>query len=198
MLSTKFVISKLKKIFDSSLEGVVISDMRQKDEPIIYCNSTFSRMSGYQPGEVIGKNCRFLQGDERDQPGISEIRQALKAARSCKVVLRNYKKDGTLFFNRLSLFPVKNSSGDAIYYIGIQDDVTDIIDTRKQLKKSESDKEALIEEVHHRVKNNLAVISAMLDMESFNEFSEDAVEKSSLRVKSMAMLWQQSVFMQIR
>lgn len=181
-------IERLKHIFNSSLEGVVIADIRREDEPIIYCNSMFTSMTGYEPDEVLGKNCRFLQGDERNQPGSYIIRNALSTNQPCKVVLRNYRKDGSLFFNRLSIFPVKDAENRVTHYIGIQDDITDIIQTRDRLYQSEQDKETLLAEIHHRVKNNLAVISAMLDLESFNKFKPDAIEKSKMRIKSMALI----------
>lgn len=181
-------IERLKNIFDTSLEGVVIADIRQEDEPVIYCNSMFTSMTGYEPNEILGKNCRFLQGEDRNQPGSYIIRSALSAKQPCKVVLKNYRKDGSLFFNRLSMFPVKDDQNSVTHYIGIQDDITDIIQTRDRLYQSEQDKETLLAEIHHRVKNNLAVISAMLDLESFNEYKPDAIEKSKMRIKSMALI----------
>lgn len=181
-------IKNLKDIFDSSLEGVVISDMRRDDEPIIYCNKMFTSMTGYKPEEVIGKNCRFLQGHEKNQPGLYVLRSALSANQPCKVVLKNYRKNGELFYNRLSIFPVKNDMDEVTHYMGIQDDITAMIDTKNKFLETLEEKQVLLSEVHHRVKNNLAVISAMLDMESYNEDSEHSLQKSKLRIKSMALV----------
>ncbi len=181
-------IESLKHIFDTSLEGVVISDMRKKDQPIIYCNQMFTSMTGYKHEEVIGKNCRFMQGDERNQPGLYVLRAALSANQPCKVVLRNFRKNGQLFYNRLSIFPVADNSGEVTHYVGIQDDITDMVETKDKLLKIFEERQVLLSEVHHRVKNNLAVIAAMLDMESYNEENENAIQKSRLRIKSMALI----------
>ncbi len=181
-------ISKLAQTMNASLEGVVISDMRRPDEPIIYCNDTFLRMSGYEEEEVVGRNCRFLQKGDRDQPALHVLRSAIKAANPCKVVIRNYRKNGELFLNRLSLTPVFDDEGTLTHYIGIQDDITNIISTRKKLARKEKENEALLTEVHHRVKNNLAVMSSMLELEQNERSEADALEKSRLRVHSMSLI----------
>ncbi|WP_440999694.1 PAS domain-containing protein [Fodinibius sp. SL11] len=90
-------IKELKDVLDKSLEGAVISDMRQEDRPLTYCNDTFLEMTGYQREEVIGRNCRFLQQDDRQQKGLDVLREAIKNHEPCKVVLPNYKKNGELF-----------------------------------------------------------------------------------------------------
>jgi PAS domain S-box-containing protein len=103
--------------------GVVIADATLADTPIIYVNSGFERMTGYSRDEVKGKNCRFLQGDDRDQPELEVLREMLNAARPGKVLLRNYRKDGTLFWNELRITPIF-SQGSLTHFIGIQNDVT--------------------------------------------------------------------------
>ena len=108
----------------ASANGIVITDPNRPDNPIVYANPAFARMTGYDSEEVLGNNCRFLQGEERDQPAVDELREAVRAGRGCEVVLRNYKKDGTLFFNELTISPVFDDDGGITRFVGIQDDVT--------------------------------------------------------------------------
>jgi PAS domain S-box-containing protein len=108
----------------SSANGIVITDPNQPENPIIYVNPAFTRITGYSEAGVIGLNCRFLQGEERDQPAVGELREAIREGRTHEVVLRNYKKDGTLFFNGLTVSPVFDD-GRITRYIGIQEDVTE-------------------------------------------------------------------------
>ncbi|WP_297061090.1 GAF domain-containing protein [Thermosynechococcus sp. M3746_W2019_013] len=109
----------------ASTNGIVITDYRQPDNPVIYANPAFERMTGYRAMEVIGKNCRFLQGGDRQQPGLEMLRNAIKKGQSCRVVLRNYRKNGQLFWNELAISPIYNEFGEITHYIGIQSDVTE-------------------------------------------------------------------------
>ncbi|MEO5790212.1 MAG: PAS domain S-box protein [Gelidibacter sp.] len=104
--------------------GIIISDALQKDNPIIYFNPAFQELTGYSSEEILGKNCRFLQSDDTDQDGITKLRKAVKKGKSCQVTLRNYKKNGTLFWNELYINPIKNREGLITHYIGIQNDIT--------------------------------------------------------------------------
>ncbi len=113
--------------------GVIMTDARQDDQPIVYVNPAFEALSGYAADEILGRNCRFLQGQDRDQPGVEEIRQAMAQQRSTTVILRNYRKDGTLFYNELSLSPVHDASGTLTHYLGFQNDVTAREEARRQL-----------------------------------------------------------------
>lgn len=181
-------LQKLKTVFNKSPEGMVISDMTQKDEPIIYCNDTFLNLTGYKRSEVVGRNCRLLQHDDTNQIGLQLIRAAIKAGESCRVVLRNYTKEGALFYNRLSLFPITDTNDTIQYYVGLQDDITTLILNKEQIKKLEKEKQILTSEVHHRVKNNLAVVSSLLDLEMNNGSPFEALQKSRMRIKSMAII----------
>ncbi len=114
----------LSQILDTCVNGVTLSDPDQPDSPIVYANSAFERISGYPRAEIIGRNCRFLQGSDRDQPELDEIRAALKADQGIEVTLRNYRKSGQMFLNRLSIRPLLDRKGRLIYYLGVQYDVT--------------------------------------------------------------------------
>ena len=100
--------------------GVVISDARLPDMPIVYVNPMFEQMSGYAASEVLGRNCRFLQGNDILQPGIEIIRRAIRDQSNGYAMLRNYRKDGSVFMNELFVSPVKDDTGAVTHFIGIQ------------------------------------------------------------------------------
>ncbi|MBW4681493.1 MAG: PAS domain-containing protein [Microcoleus vaginatus WJT46-NPBG5] len=115
--------------------GIVIADATKPGRPLIYCNSGFERMTGYSRDEVIGRNCKFLQGSDTDQPAIEQIRQALRDQTECRVILKNYRKDGTLFWNELTISPVLDSNGQLTHFIGVQNDITERIEAEAALKQ---------------------------------------------------------------
>jgi len=94
---------------DACPDGVVICDVRASDSPVIYVNRAFEQLCGYRSAELMGKNMRLLHGEDRDQEGLSRIRLALREGVAAQAVLRNYRKDGTLFWNELRMVPVRNS-----------------------------------------------------------------------------------------
>ena len=104
--------------------GIIISDAQKKNNPIIYFNSAFQEMTGYSADEILGNNSRFLQSDDRDQEGIAKIRKAMEKGESCQVTLRNYRKNGAMFWNELTINPIKSKEGEVTHYIGIQTDIT--------------------------------------------------------------------------
>jgi sigma-B regulation protein RsbU (phosphoserine phosphatase) len=116
------------RALDVAAEGVTIADARRPDRPLIYVNQGFERMTGYLVADVLGRNCRFLQGPETDAAAVAEIRAALSEHRECLVEILNYRRDGTTFWNRLSITPLRDGAGEVTHFIGIQSDVT----TRRQ------------------------------------------------------------------
>jgi PAS domain S-box-containing protein len=104
--------------------GILIVDALDPEMPIIFSNPAFSHMTGYRNSEVLGRNCRFLQNGDRDQPALKRLRKAIKKGSECKVVLRNYRKDGTLFWNELTITPVYDQEQNLTHFIGVQHDVT--------------------------------------------------------------------------
>lgn len=101
-----------------------ISDFQQPDCPLVYVNPGFEKVTGYSAEEVLGRNCRFLQGTDRYQPALDTLREALSKGRKCQVLLRNYRKDGTFFWNELHLYPLHDDKGDLTHFAGVQHDVT--------------------------------------------------------------------------
>ncbi|GAA4013444.1 hypothetical protein GCM10022631_26360 [Deinococcus rubellus] len=114
----------LSQAFAASVNSIAIADARQPDLPIIYVNPAFERLSGYPAAEVTGRNCRFLQGEDRDQAARRELHAALIQGRSTTTVLRNYRKDGTLFYNELTLSPIRDAAGKVTHVVGFQTDVS--------------------------------------------------------------------------
>jgi PAS domain S-box-containing protein len=114
----------LQRAVESSASGIAIADMQQDDFPLIYVNPAFEKLTGYKSKEVLGKNCRFLQGKERDQDVRKKIKKALLEGKEGRFVVKNFRKDGTLFWNELVLAPVRDSAGKVTHFIGIQQDVT--------------------------------------------------------------------------
>ncbi|MGM0536952.1 MAG: PAS domain-containing protein [Pseudomonadota bacterium] len=128
----------LTQILDTCVNGVTLSDPDMPDSPIVYANSIFEQLTGYSQAEILGRNCRFLQGEDRDQPALDEIRAALEVHAPVEVTLRNYRKDGTLFHNRLSIQPLWDDSGKLIYYLGVQYDVSELVNARLEIARLEN------------------------------------------------------------
>ncbi len=114
----------LTKALDASISGIVITDNLQPDNPIIYCNKAFETLSGYPRQEIIGHNCRFLQNQDRNQNEKLIIKNAILKGEDCTVEIRNYRKNGDLFWNELYISPIKNTVGEITNFIGVQNDVT--------------------------------------------------------------------------
>ncbi|WP_179352723.1 sensor histidine kinase [Winogradskyella vidalii] len=136
----------------SASNGIIITDALKKDNPVIYFNTAFQNLTGYSSEEIINKNCRFLQGKDTQQEGLKTIRQAVKKNKSCQVRLRNYKKDGTLFWNDLYIMPITNSEGLVTNFIGIQNDIT-------QIRKADAERKHLANIIHESL-NEIYVFDA--------------------------------------
>jgi PAS domain S-box-containing protein len=117
----------LERAVTASTNSIVISDPNQPDDPLVYVNPAFERTTGYTAEEVLGRNCRFLQDEDRDQPAVGELRAAVHEGQHCSVVLRNYRKDGTLFWNELSIYPVRDEERRVTNFVGVQNDITERI-----------------------------------------------------------------------
>ena len=127
----------LDRAVAASSNGIVITDPKAPDDPIVYVNPAFERISGYPMDEVLGQNCRFLQGEDRDQSALDELRVALREERESRVVLKNYRKDGTPFWNELYVSPVHDEEGTLINFVGVQNDITERRRIQQTLRESE-------------------------------------------------------------
>ncbi|HVD29214.1 MAG TPA: SpoIIE family protein phosphatase, partial [Mycobacteriales bacterium] len=109
-----------------------ITDPRQPDNPLVWVNPSFTRVTGYETGEVIGRNCRFLQGPATDAGAVARIRDGLEARRTVTATLLNYRKDGTAFWNQLSVSPVFDGDGELVSFVGVQTDVTERVRVERE------------------------------------------------------------------
>jgi PAS domain S-box-containing protein len=125
----------LTQILDTCVNGVTLSDPDLEDSPIVYANKAFEDMCGYEQDEIIGINCRFLQGSDRDQPELDRLRASIKKGEPVEVTLRNYRKNGELFHNRLVVKPLFDDRGNVVYFLGVQYDITEQVEAQQEIKK---------------------------------------------------------------
>ncbi|MBC7514124.1 MAG: EAL domain-containing protein [Herminiimonas sp.] len=123
-----------QRAVEASSNGILIVDAQVPDLPIIYVNRAFETLTGYSQAEILGQNCRFLQGDESDQAGLRNLRQALQSQQDGHALLRNYRKDGTLFWVDLHVSPVRDEQGTVTHYVGFQTDCTERIRYQDELR----------------------------------------------------------------
>lgn len=147
---------------NSAKSGIIITDNRQPDNPIIYCNQAFENITGYAHNEIIGHNCRFLQAQDRTQPERQIIKDAVKNGEECKLEIRNYKKNGTLFWNELTISPVKDKAGNVTHFIGVQNDITDRKKYETELREEKASVEKKIEERTRELNENEAFLSSII------------------------------------
>lgn len=179
---------------------MVITDPAQDDNPIVYCNVAFQKLTGYEREEIIGRNCRFLQGADTDREKVQKVRAAIEAGEDIEVDLLNYRRDGSTFWNALYLSPVRDEGGTIRFFFASQLDVTERVEAQHLINEQKSiverkvesrtadleealeAKTVLLHEVDHRVKNNLTMIGSLLRLEA------RAIEDPEISKKLTAML----------
>ena len=114
-----------RMVVDGAPEGVVVCDAVASDQPVIYANAAFSAMSGYAVDDLLGKNLRILQGSDREQDGRQRMREAVERGETARVLLRNYRPDGSLFWNEVVIQPVRDPSGQLTHFVGFYRDVSE-------------------------------------------------------------------------
>lgn len=163
---------------------MVITDPGKPDNPIVFCNEAFQKLTGYDREDIVGRNCRFLQGPDTDRSAVKRVREAIDAGRDVNVDLLNYRKDGTTFWNALYLSPVHNAAGDIQFFFASQLDITERVEAQAmvtqqkaivedEVERRTADLQAALEaktlllhEVDHRVKNNLTMIGSLLRLQA--------------------------------
>ncbi|WMJ73238.1 PAS domain S-box protein [Cytophagaceae bacterium ABcell3] len=167
----------LERAIDSSNNGIVITDPNLPDNPIVYANKAFEKITGYRYQEVVGKNCRFLQNKERNQLGLDVLRKAVAEQKQVTVILKNYRKDGTLFWNELSVSPVINRKGELVNFIGVLNDISErkiAEDSLLEITKGVSGKDFYVFLAEH--------LSVVLDVQSvfIGEYSQSKIRSKVL------------------
>ena len=183
--------------FKATRMPMIITDPRQPDNPIIFSNSAFSDLTGYSQEELIGRNCRLLQGAATDMTVVQDIREAVRSEQSIAVDILNYRKDGTTFWNALFISPVRDQAGEVIYFFASQLDFTqvkerqselaaarsaaenEVVRRTKDLRDALEAKTLLVHEVDHRVKNNLLTIASILKLQA--RLTRDETVRRTLR-----------------
>ncbi len=135
------------RALSAAAEGITIADARLPDRPLIYVNAGFERLTGYSREEVLGRNCRFLQGAGTDADAVTEIRTAVEAGEECTVEILNYRKDGSPFWNRLAITPVRDESNEISHFIGIQSNVSARRHAEQELRKAKGELEVALAEL---------------------------------------------------
>lgn len=176
---------------------VIITDPSEDDDPIVFVNQSFLTSTGYSEREVLGRNCRFLQGADTDPEAVSRLREALRRREAVQVELKNYRKDGTPFWNELHVAPIFDDRGGAMYFIGSQIDVTERVESKARLAHAHDDLERIVadrtreleeaaersallaKEVTHRVRNSLALLAALVELQ--RRAAQDPREEMLLR-----------------
>jgi PAS domain S-box-containing protein len=129
----------LQLVINASNDGIVVAEQEGDDNILIYANKAFETLTGYAVEDILYRDCRFLQADDRQQQGLEVIRQAIAKGQPCRQVVRNYRKDGSAFWNELSITPVFNEADQLTYFIGIQKNVSTQIEAQQRVVELEAE-----------------------------------------------------------
>ncbi len=167
-----------RQIFHSVTNGISVSNATLPDMPLTYVNPAFEVMTGYALEDVLGRNCRFLQGDEHDQPGLVLIREAIRDGREVVATIRNYRRDGSPFWNELTLSPIRGRDGTVVQIVGIQADVTARMEIENALRESEKLAVAgrLAASIAHEINNPLESVTNLVYLAEHSKTLEEAQE----------------------
>lgn len=149
------------RAMDEAPIGITIADLEGEDQPIVYANAGFERITGYARKDILDRNCRFLQGPGTEEQSVDRMREAIDARESVQVELRNYRKDGTQFWNEVTLAPIRTSGGPVRYYVGFQQDITERKTYEMRLEKQRDDLALLNQLVRHDIRNDLQLVLAL-------------------------------------
>lgn len=136
MKDPKLRTNLLLQLVENAQEGIVVAEKEGRDTILIYVNPAFERLTGYSSEEILYQDCRFLQGDDTEQQAIKIIRGAIDESDPVRTILKNYRKDGSIFWNELSVTPYYDEVDHLTYYIGIQKDVTEEVTLQEALDEA--------------------------------------------------------------
>jgi len=136
-----------ERIIESAPVGITVADATDPEEPLVAVNERFEELTGYEESECLGRNWRFLQGEDTDEEAVARLRRAVDDEAATTVELRNYRADGTEFWNRVRLAPVENDDGEVARYVGFQEDVTERVERTAELERQSSLLDSIFEQV---------------------------------------------------
>jgi len=182
------ILRYIPNILSQATNGIIVSDPNIEDNPIVYVNDAVIKKFGYGEDSFIGKNCRFLQGDDKEQKGLKAIRAAIKNKTSTKVTLRNYTKYGKLIYNQFTISPIFDENKNLKFFLGIQQDITHEKLLEKENKKLEIEKldnaqfnaiGKLSAGISHEINTPLTVINGSLELlnETINSMSDEKLKQ---------------------
>ncbi len=119
----EWTVPFLRSVLDAAPEGIVICEVRASEQPLVYANAAFERLTGFALSELLGTDLRRLQGSDREQEGRASVRQAIERGESARILLRNYRKDGTQFWNEMLIDPLRDAGGAITHFVGFHRDV---------------------------------------------------------------------------
>lgn len=161
-LSHSSSLSLYRQALDSANSGIIITDNSLEDNPIIYCNKAFEKITGYSRDEIIGHNCRFLQSNDRHQNARKKIKAAIQDETETRIVIRNYKRNGDLFWNELFVSPVKDKDGNTTHFIGVQNDITQQKQAEHDLREEKASVEKKVAERTKELKGNEMFLASII------------------------------------
>lgn len=129
----------LLQLVESAQDGIVVAEKEGDDTILVYVNPAFEQLTGYSSEEILYQDCRFLQGDGTDQSAVGVIRKAIEDEAAVRTILKNYRKDGSIFWNELSVTPFFDELDQITYYIGIQKDVSAQVKLAMQLEEAQAE-----------------------------------------------------------
>ncbi len=191
-MQTEAALHLQSQAMEASINGIVIADMRLPDRPLIYVNSAFETISGYKAEEILGKNCRFMQGVARDaeinRAARQTMRDALGRGVSCSILLHNFRKDGTPFWNALFMAPIFDAEGVLTHCVGIQHDVTARVEAETALQKAHDELERRVAERTETLRLQEQFLRKVLDTDPNLIFVKNAEGVYTLANQALASL----------
>ena len=166
--------------------AIAVADARMKDLPLVYVNEAFEAITGYPAASVVGRNCRFLQGEATDEADRRAVREAIAAKEEVTTDIVNYRADGSRFVNRLMVTPLSDDDGRVTHFLGVQSERPDDVGMEARARKLDES----LREIQHRVKNHLAMLLALIRLEARqNDGAQGSLDVLANRVEALNLLY---------
>jgi PAS domain S-box-containing protein len=188
-------LNRRTRAMDEAPVGISITDPDRDDNPMIHVNDRFVEMTGYSREESIGQNCRFLQGPDTDEEAVEELRSAIEAGESTTVELKNYRKNGEPFWNRVSVSPLVDEDGEVSHWVGFQQDVTEYKNKQQELERQNDRLEQFASIVSHDLRSPISVAKGRIELANQDgdenlDAAQDALDRIETIVEDTLLLAQ--------